>query len=140
MSIFILPTSLVDAIEKMLNGFWWGHGGLLNMGMHVMSWDKLTVHKNNGDMGFKDLKYFNISMLHKQWWKLQTDKHSLVSRLFKARYFPNNNYFGSRIDHNLSYVRRNIFSAKIMVRGGACWCIGIGSTIPLISETCVCIH
>lgn len=102
--------------------------------MHWMSWDKLTVHKNHGGMGFKDLKYFNIAMLRKQGWKLQTDKHSLVSRLFKARYFPNSNYLGSRIDHNPSYVWRSIFSAKNMVRSGACWCIGTGSTITLIGE------
>lgn len=66
MSIFILPTSLIDATKKMLNGFWYGHGRLLNMGMHWMSWDKLTIHKNHGGMGFKDLKYFNIAMLRKQ--------------------------------------------------------------------------
>jgi len=46
------------------------------------------MHKNHGDMGFKDLSAFNLAMLGKQGWKFQTDPTSLVSRIFMARYFP----------------------------------------------------
>ncbi|PNY09444.1 ribonuclease H [Trifolium pratense] len=34
MSMFILPSSFVDDIEKMLNVFWWGGGGNNNKGIH----------------------------------------------------------------------------------------------------------
>jgi len=34
MSIFRLPNSLLDEIEKMMNAFWWGHRGASNKGMH----------------------------------------------------------------------------------------------------------
>ena len=84
MSIFRLPNSLLNEIEKMMNAFWWGHGGASNKGMHWLSWEKLSVHKNHGDMGFKYLATFNVAMLGKQGWKLQTDSDSLVSRIFKA--------------------------------------------------------
>jgi hypothetical protein len=55
MSIFRLPNTLLDEIEKMMNAFWWGNGGANNKGMHWLSWDKLSVHKRHGGMGFKDL-------------------------------------------------------------------------------------
>jgi len=32
MSIFRLPNSLLDEVEKMMNAFWWGHGGTSNKG------------------------------------------------------------------------------------------------------------
>lgn len=65
MSIFRLPNSLLEEIEKMLNAFWWGHGGASNKGIHWLAWDKLSVHKRHGGMGFKDLAAFNVAMLGK---------------------------------------------------------------------------
>lgn len=38
---------------------------------------------------------FNVTMLGKQGWKFQTDTTSLVTRLFKARYFSNSSFQGS---------------------------------------------
>jgi hypothetical protein len=65
MSIFRLPNSLLDEIEKMMNALWWGHGGKNDKGLHWLSWEKLSVHKNHGGMGFKDLAAFNVAMLGK---------------------------------------------------------------------------
>jgi len=66
MSIYLLPNKLVDAIEIMINAFWWGHGGSTRRGMHWISWERLSVHNNYGGMGFKDRTYFNVVMLGKQ--------------------------------------------------------------------------
>jgi hypothetical protein len=60
MSIFTLPSSLCDEIEKMLNVFWWSH-----FGIHWLSWDKLSMHKNLGGMRFKNLSTFNLAILGK---------------------------------------------------------------------------
>jgi hypothetical protein len=38
MSIFHLPSTLVDSIEKMMNSFWWGHGRTTQRGIHWMNW------------------------------------------------------------------------------------------------------
>ena len=134
MSIFLLPNKLVDAIEKMINAFWWGHGGNMRRGLHWMFCERLSVHKNFGGMGFKDLTSFNVAMLGKQGWRFQTDSNSLVCWLFKARYFPNSDFIGSKIRHNPSYVWRSIFSAKIVVKQGARWRIGSGVNIPFLGD------
>jgi hypothetical protein len=99
-----------------------------------MSWERLSVHKSHGGMGFKDLTAFNLPMLGKQGWKLQTDSDSLVSRIFKARYFPHGTYLTASLGHNPSYVWRSILQARFIVRGGARWCIGTGASIPLMHE------
>jgi len=59
------------------------------------------------------LTTFNVAMLGKQGWRFQTDPSSLVSRLFKARYFPNSDFIGSNIGHNPSYVWRSILVPKL---------------------------
>jgi len=66
MSIFTLPSTLCDEIEKMLNSFWWGHSGSQNKGIHWLSWDKISMQNKDGGMSFKSLHVFNMKMLGKQ--------------------------------------------------------------------------
>jgi len=84
--------------------FWWGHGGSTRRGVHWLSSERIFVHKFFGGMGLKDLSSFNVAMLGKQGWKFQTDTNSFVTRLFKARYFPNGDFLSSRFGVNPSYV------------------------------------
>jgi len=44
MSIFLIPSSFGDEIEKMMNSFWWGNDGNRNKVIKWLSWDKLFVH------------------------------------------------------------------------------------------------
>jgi len=41
MSIFQLPTTSLDSIEKMMNSFCWGNGKTTQRGIHWMNWEKL---------------------------------------------------------------------------------------------------
>jgi hypothetical protein len=63
MSIFLLPSTLIDDIEKMLNSFWWGHRNENVRGLHWLSWERLSVSKDYGGMGFKNLHAFNLAMI-----------------------------------------------------------------------------
>ncbi|CAJ2636114.1 unnamed protein product [Trifolium pratense] len=131
MSIFLIPSSLCDEIEKMMNSFWWGHNKEQSKGIHWLSWERLAMHKNAGGLGFKSIQAFNYAMLGKQAWKLQANPGNLITRLFKAKYFPRSDFLSSSIGHNPSYVWRSIWSAKFIVRGGYKWSIGTGYDIPV---------
>ena len=134
MSIFQLPHTLIDSIEKMLNSFWWGNGKTTQRGIHWMNWEKLSAPKIHGGMGFKDLSAFNLAMLGKQGWKFITEPDTLVARIFKARYFPSGSYLTATVGHNPSYVWRSIMRARFIVRGGARWTIGSGASISILNE------
>jgi hypothetical protein len=70
----------------MLNSFWWDHNRAQSKGIHRLSWDRLSIHKNDGCLGFKSLGAFNHAMLGKQAWRIMTSLDNLVSKIFKAKY------------------------------------------------------
>ncbi|XP_058761402.1 uncharacterized mitochondrial protein AtMg00310-like [Vicia villosa] len=103
MSVFLLPDGVIDDIEKMINSFWWG-GGANSKGIRWMSWDKLTCLKEEGGLGFRDFKAFIMSMVAKQGWFIMSNPEALVSRIFKARYFPRTSFFDATLGYNPSFV------------------------------------
>jgi hypothetical protein len=106
----------------MMNSFWWGHSGGQTRGINWISWDKLSMHNNEGDTSFKNLPNFNLDMLEKQGWRLMTNPDSLVARLYKERYYPRCNFFKPALGHKPAlygeaYVILNLFS-KLEADGG----------------------
>lgn len=83
----ILESMCVD-IERLCAGFWWGDK-VDGRKLHWARWALLCKPKDHGGMGFRDIRTFNRALLAKQVWRLMTNPHSLVARVFKARYFRN---------------------------------------------------
>jgi hypothetical protein len=131
MSTFLLPTTLGEEIQRMINSFWWGSNRRQGRGINWLSWDKLTMRKEYGGMGFRHLFGFNLAMLGKQGWKLLTNQDTIVARIYKAKYFPKTDFLGARLGHNPSYIWRSIFASQVLVRGGQRWRIGNGENIAV---------
>ena len=89
------------------------------------------MHKPAGGIGFRKLHEFNLEMLGKQGWRLLTSPESLVSRIFKARYFPSSSFMEAELGSNPSYIWRSILAAQNMIRSGARWRIGNGSNVRI---------
>ncbi|XP_058776277.1 uncharacterized protein LOC131650592 [Vicia villosa] len=104
MSLFLLPSSLIDEIEKMMNRLWWGHKRDRAKGIHWLSWDRLSMPKSEGGKGFKNISAFNLAMLSKQAWRLTTNSDSLVA----------------------PYGAQNF-----VIKGGLKWSIGSGENISV---------
>jgi len=64
MSVFQLPLKLCDELDAMCAKFWWGQVGNERK-IHWQRWEKLTLSKREGGMGFRDLRAFNLAMLAK---------------------------------------------------------------------------
>lgn len=49
---------------------------------------RLCKHKSTGGLGFRNFRDFNLALLAKQGWRFLTKPNSLVSKVYKSRYFP----------------------------------------------------
>jgi hypothetical protein len=84
MSVFKFSVGLCDELEQIIRNFWWGDE-LDRRKTHWRAWDKITIPKHYGGMGFKNLRLFNQALLARQAWRLLAFPNSLCARLLKAR-------------------------------------------------------
>lgn len=94
----------------------------------------MTKHKSAGGIRFRDFRDFNLSMLGKQGWRFISNPNSLVTRLYKARYFANNDFLNSELGHSPSFIWRSICEAKNLVVDGVRWRIGTDENINILDQ------
>lgn len=95
----------------------------------------MCLPKEQGGMGFRDLKTFNIALLAKQGWRLHNHSNSLFYRVFKAKYFPHSNFVNAVTGSRPSYVRQSILAAQGIVRKGLMWRVGNGKRIHIWQDS-----
>lgn len=134
MNVFLLPPEITRNIEKCLTKFWWHSGQSNGSKLIWMSWDRLAKHKRAGGMGFRNFRDFNIAMLCKQLWRLATNSQSLVSRLYKAKYFAKTDVLHAELGHNPSFIWRSLMEAKQLFRDGVRWRVGNGTSIQILNQ------
>lgn len=134
MSIFLIPESLGDDIQKLMNSFWWGSGGNSSKGIHWLSWDSLSMHKSDGGKGFRNLYAFNLAMLDKQGWRIMSNPDALVSQILKAKYSPQGEFLNSKLGGNPSYTWRSIWKSRKLLMEGSRWLIGSGENVKVLAR------
>lgn len=85
--------------------------------------------KRLGGLGFRNLHAFYLAMLGKQAWKFIENKNALVTKIFKAKYFPHVGFFEASIEHNPSYCWCSLWPTRALLKDGSQWKIGPGSSI-----------
>ncbi|MCI12813.1 putative ribonuclease H protein, partial [Trifolium medium] len=113
----------------MINSFWWGSNRTSGRGINWMRWEKLAMRKEHGGLGFRHFYGFNLAMLGKKGWNLLTNHDTILSKVFKAKYYPKMGFLEATLGHNPSYVWRSIHASQVVVRRGLKWSIGDGSKI-----------
>lgn len=95
---------------------------------------KLARHKSEGGMGFRLMKAFNEALVAKQFWTILVNEHSLVAKVFKARYFPNKSVWEASKGYRPSFVWSCIMDAKWIGEEGCVWRIGNGTTVSVFKK------
>ncbi|XP_027172745.1 uncharacterized protein LOC113772350 [Coffea eugenioides] len=130
MSCFKLPRKLCKDISALMANFWWGETNGRNK-MHWISWKKMAVHKNAGGLGFKDLEAFNKALLGKQVWRILAKPNLLVSKVLKAKYFPQESILQCIPPKNASWNWQGLTGARSLLDEGLIRRIGNGRSTKI---------
>jgi hypothetical protein len=68
-------------------------------------------------------------------WKLLTNHDTILSRVFKAKYYLKEGFLDVKLGHNPSYVWCNIHASQVIVRRGLRWRVGNGTNINIWRDT-----
>ncbi|CAH9148255.1 unnamed protein product, partial [Cuscuta epithymum] len=134
MNVFLLPKDLCVDIKKLMNGFWWKGAKFEQKGLRWRSWDALCKPKEAGGLGFRKIREFNLSMLAKQGWRLVTEQHSLMSRVLKAKYFPQSSFLEAKVGNNPSFIWRSIFETQNILKENIRRRVGNGINVQVWAD------
>ncbi|GMI85638.1 hypothetical protein like AT4G29090 [Hibiscus trionum] len=88
-------------------------------------------------MGFRNLAKFNIAILAKQGWSLLTNPDSLLSKVFRGRYYPNESFLHANLGSDPSYARKSIWASRGLLEKGIGWIIGDGKSVNIWNDSWV---
>lgn len=57
-----------------------------------------------------------------------------MSKVSKARYYPNGHFLAASVGHNPSYVWRSVCQSQVALREGVRWCVGDGASIKVLGN------
>ncbi|KAA3469396.1 reverse transcriptase [Gossypium australe] len=133
MQCFELPKSLCNALENIMNKYWWANGKK-GKGIHWCSWKNLCYPKITGGLGFRDLSFFNKALLAKQAWRLFAQPDCLLAKVLKARYYPKTNFLSAKVGSYPSFTWRSICVARELIADGLLWRIGNGRSVNIWND------
>ena len=130
MGVFKLPLSLCDDLTKLVRDYWWG-AEKGKKRAHWVSWTKLNRSKNQGGLGFRDMRLFNQALLARQAWRLLLFPDSLCARVLKARYYPDGHLTDTVFSGNPSSTWTAISHGLELLKKGLIWRIGNGKSVRI---------
>ncbi|KAH9672717.1 putative reverse transcriptase/RNA-dependent DNA polymerase [Citrus sinensis] len=133
MSVFKIPSTLCEDIQKAMAKFWWGNKKEKN-GIHWARWERMSHAKHRGGLGFRDISSFNQALVAKQSWRIIQDSESLMARVLKARYFKHEGFLNAKIGTNPSFIWRSILWGRKIILKGTRWRIGSGEEVQVYNS------
>ena len=120
-------------MTSLVRKFWRGQTNERSR-MAWLSWDKMCLPKEKGGLGFHDLKAFNLTLLSKQGWHIQTNITPLVHRVFKAWYFPNGDFLSVELGNHLLFAWCSILATQSIVWKGHQWQVRKGHSLNILRD------
>ncbi|XP_062104307.1 uncharacterized mitochondrial protein AtMg00310-like [Humulus lupulus] len=134
MSVFLLPLDMCKDMERMMSKYWWKLSSTQSSGISWMGWHRMCKHKSRSGMGFRNLRDFNIALLGKQGWRLLDGEESLVSRIFKAHYYPKGFFLDAELGSNPSFIWQSVWEDQISVKAEARRSIGTMAEVNIMQD------
>ena len=76
MSLFRMPKSVVNRLEKLQRDFLWGRGSLERK-VHLINWEVVCTQREKGGIGIRKIDSLNKALLGKWLWRFAVEKDNL---------------------------------------------------------------
>lgn len=132
-SCFKLPLSLCKQIQSVLTRFWCDLK-LEHKRLCWVSWDKLTLPKSVGGLGFRDIEHFNDALLAKIAWRLLKNPDSILGQTLLGKYCHSSSLLDGPTTGDMSNEWRGILVGREVLKLGVGWAIGNGIDVNVCNE------
>ncbi|XP_071719040.1 uncharacterized protein [Rutidosis leptorrhynchoides] len=113
-SVFIVPDNVIKDIEKMMRGFLWCQGDM-KRGKAKVKWDDVCHPKNEGGLGIKRLKGWNVALMASHVWRILSNKQSLWVRWIHSYRIMDQNFWEVAIAPDASWSWRKILQIRDII-------------------------
>jgi hypothetical protein len=126
-----VPMTICHKLDSTIRRFWWNPKKVQGNFMAWCSWDSLCQPIEAGGLGFRESKNFNKALLAKLTWWIASRRDSLCVRALRSKYKVQANWLGGEPCKNASPLWRAIEKLRDVVKKGACFAVGDGSSIDM---------
>lgn len=133
MSCFRLPASLCKQIQSVLTRFWWDAKPSVRKRC-LVSWSKLTLPKNIGRLGFREIECFNQYLLAKIAWRLIQDPTCLLAQTLRGNYYSSSSILDCQSPNSASHGWRGILWGRDLLIKSVGWSVGNGNAIKVLTD------
>lgn len=114
MQTTLLLVAVIHCLEQALKGFLWRDTGNQRH-VHLLSWEKVTKTKQQGDLGIRDIKLNNEVFLTNQAWRIWTNPNGICAKFLKQRHFPNTHFLNPTISNYGSHSWKAILKGRSII-------------------------
>ncbi|PNY14872.1 ribonuclease H, partial [Trifolium pratense] len=125
MQINWLPQGMCDDLDRTVRRFIWKGTG--DVGMHLVSWNKITQPRRLGGLGVRVSRLQNISLLGKLIWEILNSPDKLWVKLFEEKYLKGRLIFKASVSGG-SVIWNSVAKSIQRLRDGFTIKIGDGNS------------
>lgn len=94
----------------------------------------MTLPRNAGGLGFREIEQFNDALLAKLAWRILKTPDSLLAQTLLGKYCHSTPFLASHAPSNSSHGWRGILAGREVLLKGLGWVVGSGNSINIWSE------
>lgn len=128
MQSMALPVSTCNEIDKICRNFLWGHSDDTRK-IHTVSWSEVCKPRDEGGLGLRKARDFNLALLTKLGWQILTNEDKLWVKVMKEKYVNQGGFFNTSSTNPCSWSWRSMMKGKETLKKGVKWKIGTGSAV-----------
>ena len=96
LSIFKMPASIREDLERIMRNFLWEGSGE-GKGAHLVNWKTVSRPMNEGGLGIGNLDRKNMALLVKWLWRFPNEPNSLWHKVIRSKYGIHSNGWDTNI-------------------------------------------